>query len=46
MQFPIKMKELREAPKQAHLTMKNVSRMINTFERMEINWSNHGIFKL
>ena len=24
------MKELREAPKQAHLTMKNVSRMINT----------------
>ena len=30
MQFPIKSKVLREAPKQAHLRMKNVSRTRNT----------------
>ena len=30
MQFPIKIKVLREAPTQAHLRMKNVSRTRNT----------------
>ena len=33
MQFPIKIKALREAPKQAHLRTKNVSRTRNTYSK-------------
>ena len=45
MQFLIKIKVLREAPKQAHLRMKYVSRTRNLIQTMKITSLNHRIYK-